>query len=323
MTETSTTAANKMSLTPYIKIARFDHWFKNVFVLPGVVVAVYADRSLMGAEVVWQVVLALLSIGFVASSNYVINEVLDAPKDALHPVKKHRPIPSGEVELAIAYIEWIALAVLGLGIGWLLGQAFFYVALSLWIMGCIYNIPPVRSKDKPYLDVLSESVNNPIRLLAGWYCVGVTVLPPVSLVSAYWMIGAFFMAVKRFAEYRRIDDKVTAKEYRASFGHYDQERLLVSITYYAVAFGLFLGIFLLRYRLELILSVPLIAGFLAWYIHLGFKEDSPAQYPETLYKQTGFLAFACLCVATMLALLFINVPVLETIFAPTIPVRAQ
>ena len=38
----------------------------------------------------------------------------------------------------------------------------------LWVMGCIYNIPPVRSKDLPYLDVLSEAVNNPLRMLAGW-----------------------------------------------------------------------------------------------------------------------------------------------------------
>ena len=38
-------------------------------------------------------------------------------------------------------------------------------------MGCVYNIPPVRSKDLPYVDVLSEAINNPIRMLAGWFIV--------------------------------------------------------------------------------------------------------------------------------------------------------
>jgi decaprenyl-phosphate phosphoribosyltransferase len=313
--------AVEFKLGPYISIARFDHWFKNVFVLPGVIVAVYVDNALFSGDLAWRIVVALLAAGFVASSNYVLNEILDASKDALHPVKKNRPIPSGQVDLRIAFFEWILLAVLGLAIASVLGERFFVVALALWIMGCIYNIPPVRSKDKPYLDVLSESINNPIRLLLGWYCTGIESVPPVSLIAAYWMVGAFFMAVKRFAEYRRIDDRAVAIQYRSSFAHYNQQRLLVSIIYYGTAFGLFFGIFLMRYRLELILSVPLIAGFIAWYIHIGFKDDSPAQYPEQLYKQSGFMVFALLTIAVMGALLFIDVPVIERIFVPTMPIH--
>ena len=106
-------------------------------------------------------------------------------------------------------------------------------------MGCIYNIPPIRSKDKPYFDVLSESVNNPIRLMLGWYATGITILPPVSLLLAYWMVGAFFMAIKRLAEYRMINSPTVSAAYRQSFAYYNEERLLQSIIYYATAFGLF------------------------------------------------------------------------------------
>ncbi len=113
-----------------------------------------------------------------------------------------------------------------------------------------------------------------------------------------------------------------AAAYRRSFGHYNEERLLVSITYYAVAFGLFFGIFLQRYRIELILSIPFIAGFFAWYIHLGFLSDSPAQYPEKLFRQTGFTAYAILCVVVMVGLLFWDVPMIGRIFAPTIPTKS-
>jgi hypothetical protein len=188
-------------------------------------------------------------------------------------------------------------------------------------MGCVYNIPPIRSKDKPYLDVLSEAVNNPLRLLAGWYAAGMVKFPPVSLIVAYWMVGAFFMAVKRFAEYRKIADPEQASHYRNSFGHYNEERLLVSVAYYAVSFGLFFGVFIMRYRLELLISFPFIAGFIGWYIHLGFLMDSPAQYPERLYRQRGFVLFVTLCVGVMLTLLFVDVPLLHEIFVPTM--RAQ
>ena len=305
-------------LRPYIRIARFDHWFKNVFMLPGVVVAFYASPNLLSLRSGWYLLVALLATGMVASSNYVLNELLDAKFDALHPVKKNRPIPSGLVNKPIAFFQWIIFGLIGLGIASCLRGTFFLVALALWVMGCVYNIPPVRSKDKPYFDVLSESVNNPLRLLLGWYATGITVLPPVSLVLAYWMVGAFFMAVKRFAEYRRIDDPAVSAGYRQSFVYYNEERLMTSIIYYAVAFGLFFGIFLIRYRIELILSIPLIAGFIAWYIHLGFLEDSPTQYPEHLYRQRGFLLYCIFCGIVMLALLFIPVPLLHSLFRPTI-----
>jgi hypothetical protein len=121
-------------------------------------------------------------------------------------------------------------------------------------------------KEWPYLDVLSESLNNPIRLALGWFAVIPDRIPPGSLVLSYWMVGAFLMAVKRLAELRRIGDRDTLAAYRASFAHYTEERLLVSIMFYASACALFGGIFIVRYRLELILFVPLLAGFLAYYL---------------------------------------------------------
>ena len=308
-------------LLPYIQIARIDHWFKNVFMLPGVVLVLFDDPSLMGPDLLWKLLIAFIATGFVASSNYVINEILDAPQDALHPVKKNRPVPSGQVNVTAGYFEWLLLAAIGLGLAWGMGKPFFFSALALWVMGCIYNIPPVRSKDKPYLDVLSESVNNPLRLLLGWYGVGALKFPSLSLIMAYWMIGAFFMAVKRFAEYRRIADPVVAANYRASFSHYNEERLLISIIYYAVAFGFFFGIFLIRYRIELLVSIPFVAGFIAYYIHIGFHEDSPVQYPERLYKHTGFVAYAAFCAVLMTALMFIDLPIIDQLFTPTLKLQ--
>ena len=48
----------------------------------------------------WSSVLAArrsrsLATCLVASSNYVLNELLDGPHDRLHPEKQHRPVPSG------------------------------------------------------------------------------------------------------------------------------------------------------------------------------------------------------------------------------------
>ena len=45
-------------------------------------------------------------------------------------------------------------------------------------------MPPVRTKDRAYLDVLSESVNDPLRLLMGWFAIIPDALPPSSLILA-------------------------------------------------------------------------------------------------------------------------------------------
>ena len=159
-------------------------------------------------------------------------------------------------------------------------------------MGCLYNIPPIRTKDHAYVDVLSESINNPIRFLVGWFAVTTTLVPPASLLVSYWMIGAYFMAAKRFAEYRdfeRGDGVSTAVRYRKSFAGYTSERLLVSIMFYASTAMLFFGAFIVRYRLELVLSFPLVAIFMAMYLRLSFRPDSPVEHPEALYRERALM----------------------------------
>jgi len=302
------------TLWPYVQIARVDHWFKNAFMLLGVLLAYFYRPAAFGVESIGVLLIAVFSTCIVCSSNYVINEYLDAPLDRLHPVKKTRPAALGLIKAPWVYIQWLGLAAIGVGMAYTLNPAFGTSALVLWIMGCVYNIRPVRSKDIPYIDVISESVNNPIRLLLGWYALVPDILPPLSLLLAYWMVGALFMATKRFAEYRCIGDKEVAASYRRSFRHYDESRLLVSMMFYVTACALFAGIFIVRYKLELILCVPVVAGFFAYYLSLGLKEDSPMQNPEKLHKEKGFFAYALFTAAVFVALMFMEIPALYELF---------
>src|SRR5882757_9839328 len=74
---------------PYLRIARVDHWIKNVFMLPGVTVGLLFVRP--PVEIfLWHVVIGLASLCLVASANYTINEYLDSEFDRFHPSKKDR-----------------------------------------------------------------------------------------------------------------------------------------------------------------------------------------------------------------------------------------
>jgi decaprenyl-phosphate phosphoribosyltransferase len=295
---------------PYLEVARPDHWVKNVFMILGVLLAFFYQPEAPSPRLAGSLALALAAVCLVASSNYALNELLDGPTDRAHPVKRHRPVPSGRVSPPLVVLEWLLLAAGGLALAALVNWPFAAAALGLWLMGIVYNVPPLRTKEWPYLDVLTESMNNPFRLLLGWFVVIPGRVPPVSLTLAYWMLGAFFMAVKRLAEYRRFADAESAAAYRRSFGHYTVERLLVGIVFYATVSALFAGIFIVRYRLELILAVPLLAGLFAFYLRMGFKPDSAAEHPERLHRESGLILYLATCLAVVIVLMLTDLPFL-------------
>ena len=157
----------------YVKVLRIDHWLKNVFIFFGHLVAL----ALLPAEVpqntgtvVLRIFLSLIPACLVASANYVINEILDAPFDRMHPTKRFRPVPSGKVKLSVLWTLMGVLIVVAFLLAALWFNAGYLVALALLLVsGITYNVEPVRLKDRAYLDVVAESFNNPVRLWLGWY----------------------------------------------------------------------------------------------------------------------------------------------------------
>lgn len=314
--ESLTPSANKPSFMGHVRIARADHWFKNVFALPGLCLALVIAPESIGWELVSPALIGLFALCLMASSNYTINEVVDAKFDLLHPDKQFRPVPSGQVHIGLAYLQWILLMLSAAGLASLVSMGLVYTLLSLWMMGAIYNLRPLRTKDLPYLDVTSEAINNPIRLLAGWYIVDPGSIPPASLLLSYWMVGCYFMGLKRFAEFRAIDDPERAAAYRPSFAHYNDSRLLVSVLFYASAAMMLFGTFIMRYRVELVLAYPFVAWVMASYMRISLQDNSVAQRPEDLYKKPS-LVIALLCCGLVLGvLLFVDIPSLRAWLMP-------
>lgn len=313
--------ARRFDWRAHVEIARPDYWFKNVFVLPGIVIALGTVRDVNAGELLLRAVIGLAGICLIASSNYTLNEILDAPTDRFHATKRARPIPSGRLQPAAAYVQWLLLLGAGIALALQVSVPFTLSLAALWLMGCVYNVPPVRSKDQPYVDVISEAINNPLRMLAGWFIVTSQTIAPASLLFSYWMVGCYFMALKRYAELRAIGDPARAAAYRRSFAYYTPERLIVAIMFYAAAAMLFFGAFCMRYRLELILAFPLVALVMAIYLRVALKTDSAAAQPEKLYREPALMTAIVACAVVMVVLLRVDLPVMHRIFTPTAPAQ--
>lgn len=320
--ETNDISPQPAKIHEYVAIARLDNWVKNIFMVPGMLFAISIFKTQVTSSFLIKIVLGIISMCLVASANYIINEYLDKGFDKFHPLKKKRSAVITIINPVILYTEYVVVAIVGLGLAYLVSIKFLLMAWLLLFMGIIYNVKPFRSKDRVFLDVLSESVNNPIRFAAGWFiftpALGVpdskwdlnwiNTFPPISIIIAYWMGGAFLMATKRFAEYRLIGDAKIAGQYRRSFKYYTESSLLVSMFFYAITSAFFLGIFLIKDRIELLVSFPFFALLFSWYLRIGLLTDSPVQGSEKLYTRKWFMLYLVLFTILLCVLMFVKIP---------------
>lgn len=299
-------------LRPYLRLMRVDNWFKNIFIFPGILVA-YCFAPLSLHELLRNVGIGLLGSCLICSANYVINEWLDRDFDKFHPIKKNRSSVVDVLPYQYIVIEYVICATLGLFLSALISIQFLIMNVIFLGMGILYNVKPIRTKDHVYLDVLSESINNPIRLLLGWFMVTSLLFPPTSLLLSYWMGGAFLMGIKRLAEFRFIGNPHLAGCYRQSFKWYSDQKLLASSLFYAMCSAFFGIAFILKYKPVLLLLSPLYAMLFSWYLFIGLKINSIAQYPERMFTEKLFLFFVFLIVAVTFLFLFFDISYLNLI----------
>ena len=306
----------------YIRIMRLDHWIKQLFIMPGFVFALTMTPPQPWGALVRKLALGFFATCLIASANYVINEWLDREFARFHPVKKHRSIVEKGADPRVVYGLYAVLTAGGFALAAMVGSPMVWMVVWLWVMGILYNVKPFRTKDVVFLDVLTESLNNAIRLLIGWFIVTDAYFPPVSLIFGAWCVGAFLMATKRFSEYRMINDPKTAGLYRKSFVKYTERSLMLSAFFYAMCSVLLLGIFLIKYDVDMILIMPFVIGMFCYYFRLSYQEDSAAQKPEKLIHEKGLMLYVLLLVLLFIIMTQIEIPFL-TRFAMTdlVPIR--
>ena len=313
-----------IAIKNYIKIARFDHWIKQLFVLPGFFLAYVLVGTVETAiTVAITAFLGLLATSAAASANYCINEWLDADYDKYHPIKKDRPFITGTLKPGIVLLEYTVFACISLCIGFFISPEILILLVIFLLMGILYNVRPFRTKDIPYIDILSESLNNAIRLLIGWFLLTTYFWPPASIVFGYWMGGAFLMAAKRFAEYRMIGDPNQAKLYRKSFGRYNEISLLLSTVFYGFLSVFFTGVYLIKHRIELLIFIPFLCGLFCYYLGICFQTDSAAQKPEKLYKEKGLIVYMIFLFSLFVILHYIKIPLLDSLLDINLVSRAR
>lgn len=296
-------ADGRGTVRSYAAVFRPDYWFKNIFTIMGMVgVGVYSGIAFQ-PRLLPRLFLAFLLSCFITSVGYVINEILDAASDAEHPVKKNRPIPSGRVNVDVLLLLDAILLLATM----ILSVLFFRPAFSILLMvylfsAAMYNMRPIRMKDKAYLDIFNESASPPIRFLIGWCAFdGQIAAPPLVAILLLWALGAYIMTGKRLAELRRLGDD--AARYRESFRFYTEAALRRIFSLSAGLACVFFIILGATHETAVLYSAPMVVLSLAWFYRLTLEEDSIVQQPELIVRQR--LPFVIACLATFALILYL------------------
>ena len=148
-------------ISALLKTMRPRQWAtKNIFIFAAIVF----DKQLFVIDSFLRTLAGFALFCLISSSVYIFNDLADIEADRQHPEKKKRPIPSGKLPVAAAWIAGVFLAVFTLGFGYLLAPLFAYVIGLYFLINMAYS---KWLKHIPIIDVLVISAGFVLRVGAG------------------------------------------------------------------------------------------------------------------------------------------------------------
>lgn len=181
----------KLPALSLLEALRPAQWIKNLSLFAAVIL----NGQLFNLDSTIPSIFAFLSFCLLSSSSYLVNDILDAPKDRQHPYKKLRPIARGDVPISLAVFIAFFLLFVGLGISMLIGSGFFLMALVFIILQYSYSF---FFKKKAVVDIAGISLFFIIRAFAGEIASGYHL--PIWIMLTVIFLSLFIASGKRRSE---------------------------------------------------------------------------------------------------------------------------
>lgn len=175
----------------FARAMRVNQWIKNLIVFT----AVIFSGKLFDIGIVWQAFLAFCIFCLLSSTSYLLNDIIDYPYDRKHPVKRYRPIASGEINMQQATFAVFILTIVSLLLSLLFSVGFFFLALCFILLHFFYSL---YLKKFPVVDIFSISFSFMIRAIGGEVVTGYHI--PIWLLLTIFFLSLFMATVKRHAE---------------------------------------------------------------------------------------------------------------------------
>jgi len=306
-----------MPARDYIQLMRPHQWYKNILVFLAIIFVEVPKEwpwetlpAVFNLSLYPPLIMGFIVFCLVSSAGYVLNDVKDIEKDAAHPEKRNRPLPSGRATTRKAIALAVCLTVLGGFLAYNLNSVFFLIVVVYFINAQSYNF---YLRNGAIIDVVTIAVGFVLRAVAGTFLIGVP-------FTSWLVIGVFFVALvlgfgKRKNELQLLGD--LAPQHKRVFEKYTNEMLDQGISMSATWVVLFYALYCYENFKDvmdiqpIMITVPIAAGLVLRYVYLIQSGSPVGRKPHLALGDKGMLFGLILFAITLLWSLFFWVPVME------------
>src|SRR5580692_7389375 len=153
-----------------VRTVRPHQWVKNLFVLApmffhkDVFTVTSTGEPALNLHVSGRAIGATAVFCLLAGAIYTINDIVDVEADRVHPVKRWRPIASGEVPAHVARAMALGLVLVSLGLAYLIDVDFLAIAAAYFVKDLLYSF---KLKKVAFVDVSLIALGFVLRVWAG------------------------------------------------------------------------------------------------------------------------------------------------------------
>jgi len=211
-----------LKLRALVVSLRPDQWTKNLVVLA----ALAFSKHLFERDPLLRSLLAFALFCGLSGAVYLLNDVADVERDRLHPVKKRRPIASGELPVRTAATTAVVLGMACLGLAFLLGRPFAACAALYLSLNLAYSF---RLKEVVIVDVLSVSLGFVLRAVAGAVAIGVVISDWLLICTI--LLALFLTLAKRRHELTSLNESASGhRKILAEYSPYLLDQMISVVT---------------------------------------------------------------------------------------------
>lgn len=210
-------------LVGILKSLRPHQWVKNVFVLA----PLFFSQAFLEPRLLSLGLAAAFLFCLTSGAVYLLNDVFDVEKDRNHPVKRNRPVASGQLPVRVAKYAAVVLGFGSVLVGFTIDVRFGAVLGSYMAMNFAYS---ASLKHLAFIDVGIIAVGFVLRVIAGALAIDVYI--------SEWLFGCTFLLAlylgfgKRQHELRLVSEG-RAKEVRRVLERYHPEHLDFAVLFVA------------------------------------------------------------------------------------------
>lgn len=172
------------------RLLRVHQYVKNILVFTPLIVG-----HLLNSTAIVHSVLAFVVFCLLASSAYLLNDLLDLEADRQHRTKRNRPFASGDVPIYFGLICSPLFLIVGSFLALYLSKEFFFCIAAYYLLTIFYSF---YFKKKMLVDVFVLALLYTVRIIAGIAAVNSDYSPWLISFSIFLFLSLAF--VKRYSE---------------------------------------------------------------------------------------------------------------------------